>query len=225
MRTAAILPVKRFSIAKQRLGASIDDSLRRRLAEAMVADVLAALAGASSIDRTILVTAEQSIAHAARAQGAILITEESENGQSAAAQRGIERALALGMERALCIPGDCPWLSPEDLDGLLLGDEDEPAVVIVPDRHGTGTNGLLMRPCDAILPSFGTGSFERHRELALSAGLSVAAARPRGLLLDIDTGQDLSALRERLAEEPRRAANTRSVLEAAGQHLSDASLT
>ena len=213
MRTAVILPVKRFSKAKQRLGASVADPLRQQLAKAMVADVLAALAGASSIERTIVVTAEHSVARAAAAQGAIVIAEDSESGQSAAVMLGIERALAEGMERALGIPGDCPWLSPEDLDGLLLGGADEPAVVIIPDRHGRGTNGLLLQPCNALVPSFGAHSFERHRELARLAGLRTAIARPRGLLLDIDTGEDLSALRERLAEEPGRAAHTRALLD------------
>ena len=44
MRTAAILPVKRFDRAKPRLGASVAETLRGRLARAMVADVLRALA-------------------------------------------------------------------------------------------------------------------------------------------------------------------------------------
>ena len=50
MRTAAILPVKRFSLAKQRLGATLDDSLRADLARAMVGDVLVALSRTAAID-------------------------------------------------------------------------------------------------------------------------------------------------------------------------------
>ena len=56
MRTAAILPVKRFARAKQRLGASVTESLRAELARAMVSDVLAALAEARAIEATIVVT-------------------------------------------------------------------------------------------------------------------------------------------------------------------------
>jgi 2-phospho-L-lactate guanylyltransferase len=89
--------------------------------------------------------------------------------------------------------------------------------VIVPDRHGTGTNGLLLRPPDAIPPSFGPGSCERHRELARAAGANCRTERPPSLLLDIDTGADLAALRERLGVEPvagprAGAARTRAVL-------------
>lgn len=85
-------------------------------------------------------------------------------------------------------------------------------VVIVPDRHGTGTNGLLLSPPTAIEPSFGPGSCERHRALARAAGLPCRLARPSSLLLDVDTGADLAALRERLSGERFHAPRTRAVL-------------
>jgi 2-phospho-L-lactate guanylyltransferase len=227
MRTAAILPVKRFSRAKQRLGASIEETLRLQLARAMVADVLLALAETRSNEITIVVTREESLATSARAQGALVIEDVAEAGQSAAAELGVRHALAHGIERVLCVPGDCPALDPVELELLLQsgpegndGGRSQVEVVIVPDRHGTGTNGLLLSPPDAIAPSFGPGSFERHRSLALAAGLPCRVARPASLLLDIDTGADLAALRERASEDRAAgralAPNTRAVLARAG---------
>jgi 2-phospho-L-lactate guanylyltransferase len=214
MRTAAILPVKRFSRAKQRLGASVADPMRLELARAMVSDVLLALQETPAIEHTIVVTREDSVAAAAREQGALVVRDVTEDGQSAAVVLGIRWALSQGIERVLCIPGDCPALDPSDLDALLsqsIG-EDQSEVVIVPDRHGTGTNGLLLAPPDAIPPSFGPESCERHRALALAAGVACRVERPLSLLLDIDTGADLAALRDRLAGERIRAARTRAVL-------------
>jgi 2-phospho-L-lactate guanylyltransferase len=215
MRTAAILPVKRFARAKQRLGVSVADPLRRELAEAMVADVLAALAQTESIEHTILVTGERSVAISALEQGAIVIEDDNERGQPAAAALGVQRALAEGIERVLCVPGDCPTLNPAELNALLRSESDAdrgPAVVIVPDRHGAGTNGLLLTPPDAISPSFGADSCERHRALALTAGLDCRVQRVPSLLLDIDTGADLDVLRAQLAAHPARATRTRAVL-------------
>jgi 2-phospho-L-lactate guanylyltransferase len=218
MRTAAILPVKRFALAKQRLGASVADSLRLQLAGAMVADVLLALAQTSSIERTIVITREQSVAATAREQGVTLLDDVTEDGQSAAASVGVRWALAAGIERVLCVPGDCPALDPAELEALLdldaAGARDPLArgVVIVPDRHGTGTNGLLLSPPDAIAPSFGPDSCERHRALALAAGIDARIERPPSLLLDIDTGADLAALRERLAGLDAPAPRTRALL-------------
>ncbi|MGA2165221.1 MAG: NTP transferase domain-containing protein [Solirubrobacteraceae bacterium] len=242
MHTAAILPVKRFSEAKQRLGQSVADPLRRDLARAMVGDVLSALRDCAAIERTIVVTCEESVAAAARYLGAIVVPDAAEAGQSAAVTAGIERAVAEGFARALCIPGDCPALDPGELAALLearpanpvevaareappagVGEVSEPLpeapptspaeVVIVPDRHGTGTNGLLLTPPGAIPPSFGPDSCERHIGLARAAGVACRVERIPSLLLDIDTGADLAALRERLAGEPRSGARrTRKVL-------------
>ena len=53
MRTVAILPVKTFGRAKQRLGDAIDD--RPQLAAAMAADVLDALAEVRGLDGVIVV--------------------------------------------------------------------------------------------------------------------------------------------------------------------------
>ena len=213
MRTAAILPVKSFARAKQRLGASVVDPLRQDLARAMVADVIEALAQTSAIELTFLVTRQPGVAQAALAAGAMLLADEGEEGQSAAAGIGIARALQDGFERILCVPGDCPAADPAELNALLAGHAlDGPEVVIVPDRHGTGTNGLLLHPPRAIPPSFGPGSCERHRGLAGEAGVECRIERIPSLLLDIDTGADLEVLRGRLAGMGERALRTRAVL-------------
>jgi 2-phospho-L-lactate guanylyltransferase len=248
MRTAAILPVKRFPFAKQRLGESVADSLRASLARAMVGDVLSALRACAAIDATIVVTREPQVAAAARYVGAIVVEDAAEEGQSAAASLGLERALREGFERALCVPGDCPTLDSAELAALLVSDacgggvDGSPTgctaragdararvhvhtrtrtsareVVIVPDRHGSGTNGLLLSPPDAICPSFGADSRARHERLASEAGVSWRIERPSSLLLDIDTGEDLAVLRERLAGERVRAPRTRAVLAGAAR--------
>jgi 2-phospho-L-lactate guanylyltransferase len=232
MRTAAILPVKRFAEAKRRLGASVAAPLRVELARAMVSDVLLALDQTASIERTIVVTCEDSIVASALHQGALVLRDAAEDGQSAAVSIGVEQALTDGIERVLCIPGDCPALDPSELESLLADaaarrdDRGGRAceVVVVPDRHGTGTNGLLLTPPDAIAPSFGPGSCERHRALALAAGASFRLERPASLLLDIDTGADLEALRARLRGPRARAPRTRAVF-GQGEHTDVLSIT
>ena len=211
MRTAAILPVKHFAQAKRRLGESVAGELRDDLARAMVGDVLVALGEAASIERTIVVTREDSVATAARETGALVVADPAEASQSAAVTLGIARALAEGFERVLCVPGDCPALDPAELDSLLDRSHTR-EVVVLPDRHGTGTNGLLLAPPDAIQPSFGPGSCERHQALASEAGVNHRIERSASLLLDIDTGADLAVLRDRLSAERIRAARTRAIL-------------
>lgn len=207
--------MKRFAAAKQRLGASLPDALRAELARAMVADVLSALRQTAALELTILVTGQQDLARAAREHGAAVIEDRADDGQSAAVALGVARARAAGFERVLCVPGDCPALDPDELHALLARHSlaARSHVVIVPDRHGSGTNALLLAPPDAIEPSFGPDSFERHRGLARAAGASVSVERVPSLLLDIDTGADLQELRTRLAGLSARAPRTRAVLE------------
>jgi 2-phospho-L-lactate guanylyltransferase len=212
VRTAAILPVKRFGAAKQRLGADVADELRAALARAMVADVLDALARTPSIDLVSVVSGEESIAPPAADRGAIVVEDDVESGQSAAVTRGVARALSEGAERVLCVPGDCPSVEPSELDELLGAPALAREVVVIPDRHGTGTNGLLLSPPDVIAPSFGEGSCKRHIALASAAGIVARVARPPSLLLDIDTGADLDALRERFASADAAGVRTRAAL-------------
>jgi 2-phospho-L-lactate guanylyltransferase len=213
MRTAAVLPIKSFSRAKQRLGATLDAPQRRTLAGAMVADVLHALGEVPGLDSVVVVTAEPVAVEAARVAGATVVHDPEEAGQSAAAAHGIEAATAQGAGRVLLVPGDCPALDASEVAALLGSDHAAPHVTIVPDRHGTGTNALLIAPPEAIVPAFGPGSFARHAARARAAGAGIAIADLPSLGLDVDTADDLAALRAALGARPGGAARTRAVLE------------
>ncbi len=206
MRTLAVVPVKRFEIAKSRLHAALEPQHRRRLAEAMVSDVLATLRSCEALEAVVVVTNEAAVSATAAAHGATVLRDAAESGQSAAALVGVRHALDAGYERALLVPGDCPALAAGELAALLASAPPAPSVTIVSDRHGTGTNALVLAPPDAIEPSFGPGSFIRHRDATHSAGALWHVAEPPGLLLDIDTPEDLAALRDSAVPGPRTRA-------------------
>jgi 2-phospho-L-lactate guanylyltransferase len=208
MRTLAILPVKSFGAAKQRLGSALGSGPRRVLAQAMFADVLASLRRVEGLDGIAVVTADPVADAAARSEG-VLVLRDTQAGQSAAASIGIEHALAEGFERVLLVPGDTPLLDPAEVGSLLAIRR---AVSIVPDRHGTGTNALVLSPPDAIAPSFGPGSLKRHVAAAEGAGVPSAVETIPTLMLDVDTGDDLAALTAALAERGGGARATREAL-------------
>jgi 2-phospho-L-lactate guanylyltransferase len=191
MTTLAILPVKGFERAKQRLRERVPDGPRAGLAEAMVRDVLRALAACDGLHGVIVVTAEPVAAAVAREAGAEVVHDPAESGQSDAVALGVRRARERGAARVLAVPGDCPALDPAELDELLASPE---AVVIVPDRHGTGTNALLLSPPDAIAPSFGPDSRARHEAAAQASGRPWAVRTVATLGMDADTPDDLAAL-------------------------------
>ena len=212
MRTVAVLPVKSFARAKQRIAGAVAGPDRRILAEAMVEDVLAALAAVDGLHGVVVVTAEIRAHALALEAGASVVPDPREAGQSFAAGVGIEAAVADGADRVLLVPGDCPALDPGEIESL-LGSRRAAEVVIVPDRHGSGTNALLLSPPDAVTPTFGPGSFARHAATARAAGATVRVAQVPSLGLDVDTPGDLVALRAALGARSQGAARTRAVLE------------
>lgn len=214
-RTIAVLPIKRFGSAKQRLDNGLSDGTRRALAEAMVTDVLIALRRAKRIDEVLVVSGEtMAVALAAGYDAAAVIDDPDDTGHSAAARRGVQAAMERGATRVLLVPGDCPALDPTELDELLEDAEGvtAPHVLIVPDRHGEGTNALLLTPPDAIQPAFGPGSRARHERLAQEAGATCVAVTVPTLGLDVDTVDDLAALRAALEDVRGGASHTRGLL-------------
>lgn len=212
MRTVAVLPVKSFARAKQRISRAVAPKERQVLAEAMVGDVLEALGRVDGLDGLLVVTADPRARVLAADAGAAVVHDRLEVGQSSAASAGVETAIADGADRVLLVPGDCPALDPAEVE-LLLGAHPSTAVVVVPDRHGRGTNALLLSPPDAIVPSFGPGSFARHAATARAAGAGVRVAQVASLGLDVDTPGDLAALRVALKAQSEGAVRTRAVLD------------
>lgn len=211
-QTFAILPVKRFGSAKARLGDELSGGTRRALTEAMVTDVLMALRRTEAVHEVLLVTSEPAAEAIGRGYGANVLHDDVEDGQSAATLIGIAHALEAGATRVLLVPGDCPALDPAELTALLDRPPLARSVTIVPDRHGTGTNALLLSPPDVMQPAFGPGSRERHEEAAAAAGIPCSVEDVPTLALDVDTADDLVALRQALADRRGGAAHTRGML-------------
>jgi 2-phospho-L-lactate guanylyltransferase len=212
VRTAAVLPVKRFGSAKQRLSPLLGAGSRHALAQAMFHDVLATLRRVPGIHQIVVVASEPSVEFAADEQ-VVLLGDELQDGQSSAALAGIRWAAAAGFERVLLVPGDTPLLSSSEVEALLGRATDAGTqVVIVPDRHDEGTNALLLCPPHAMEPAFGPGSLARHVKAAEDAALSHRVERVPSLSFDVDTSDDLAVVTAAIQEQRAVAPRTRGAL-------------
>jgi 2-phospho-L-lactate guanylyltransferase len=213
MRTIAILPVKSFGTAKQRLATVLGGGSRQALAQAMFADVLTSLRHVDGLDAIAVVTRDRTAEAAALASGATVVWDHDEAGQTEAALAGVRHALAGGFERVLLVAGDTPLLDAAELSSVLARAEDAAlGAVVVPDRHGTGTNALVLRPPDVVEPSFGPGSLERHVEAARTAGVTCSVDPLPSLVLDVDTPEDLAELATVVEERRGLAPQTQGAL-------------
>ena len=212
MRTLAVLPIKRFDAAKQRLSEVLGAGSRQALAQAMCLDVLASLRRVPQLEGIVVVTVDP-VAEASARSHRVPVLHDRQEGQSAAARTGLRHAAAEGFERVLLVPGDTPLVSAPELSEMLdQAERDELAVVIVPDRHGRGTNALLLTPPLGFEPRFGEGSLERHLRQARDQELRHRVDPLEGLIRDVDTPEDLAELWSALDDRRGLAPLTRGAL-------------
>ena len=210
----AVVPVKDFSLAKQRLAGAFDSEFRRQLARAMLGDVLAALGATEGLAGVVVVTADAEAALLARDHGARLLFERESRGLNPAVAQAAARLAAKPCGGMLVVPSDIPAATPEEIGRLLAAHGEGRAVSLVPAHDGAGTNALIASPPDTLAFAYGPSSFKAHRENAAAAGIvpraHAASAFPR-LALDIDTPEDVARLGPLAA-----GARTRRLLEARG---------
>ena len=191
-----LVPVKNLSNAKQRLAEVLDQPARTRLAQAMLEDVLDAVA-ASGVDEAALVTSDPFAMELAGRLGFEIIRDDVNGGETDAIAMATRVCEARGIETTLVIPGDIPLIEPEDIRAIYDG-APRRGSVLVPSSDERGTNAVLRRPAGLFPLRFGNDSFAPHRAAGRAAGHEcVVLSLPR-IGLDIDTPEDL----RRLAEAP-----------------------
>jgi 2-phospho-L-lactate guanylyltransferase len=210
LHTTAIVPVKGLSGANGRLKGILSPAERTRLAEALFLDLIVKLPRSRCIDDILIVTSDEAVARQARWFGHWVLVQDEDDGHSKAAIAGAHAAMAEGAERVAMLPVDCPMLDIEDLDSHV--GRSPRTVLIVPDRHGTGTNALVLAPPDVFEPAFGPDSCARHVSRARASGISFALEEVESLSADLDDADDFTLLRDQLLLDPQPAPRTAQVL-------------
>jgi 2-phospho-L-lactate guanylyltransferase len=190
LRIAAIIPVAAIEEAKTRLGESLDAEERHDLVERLLARTLDAVLAVERIADVLIVSPDRAVLELAGRAGARTLRQRT-SGLNAGAAEARDDVVAGGAQAVIVVPIDLPFITPAAVGELLAGIQASAAtVVLVPDRHGTGTNALALDPPDVIDFAFGTGSRAAHRAAAARAGATyVEVDGP--LSVDLDTPEDL----------------------------------
>jgi 2-phospho-L-lactate guanylyltransferase len=187
----AIIPVGTLDGAKSRLGQVLDAEERVELTMLLARRTIAAAVATAGIAHTIVVTPDDAIRGLADELGARPIRQR-DRGLNHGITAARDEAIAAGADAILILPIDLPEITPEAIGDLLapLADQRRPLVAIVADRHGRGTNALLLAPPDAIEVRFGGDSRRAHVAAAeMAEARLVELGGP--LALDVDTPEDL----------------------------------
>jgi len=195
LRVIAIVPVGTLEGAKSRLGATLDAEERHDLATSLTRQTVEAAVATPGVVETLVVTPDDEVRELALAAGARPIRQRR-HGLNEGLREAREEAIAAGADAILILPIDLPAVSPGALADVIAAIKARPGVVLVPDRHGRGTNVLALAPPDAIEVCFGGDSREAHARGAARVGIPYAEL-DGPLRLDVDTPDDL-LLAERL---------------------------
>ena len=194
MNVAALMPVKGFRNAKQRLSPLLNSAAREVLAETMFRDVLRQVRQVRGLSGTFVVTGDDKVAAIASKAGAEVIRENAENGETSAVDFARLELKRAGCEALLIIPGDMPLLRTEDVEAVLAQVPDTavaPFALLVPSHDKLGTNALLLAPPDVIALRFGHDSFTFHMSQVTALGLPARFVENEHIALDIDEPKDL----------------------------------
>lgn len=191
MTTRIIVPHRGLEAAKTRLATTLAPEERMLLASQLLARVLGV--ARSVTDDVVVISPSRALAETVDPTGARLVVQRG-MGLNAGLEQARFDALLDAVETLVVLHGDLPNLRAEDVGTLLgaLPDDGTPAVAIAPDRAGTGTNGLVLRPPGVIRFRFGVGSFAAHAEEVARAGVPLVAVNKAGLAFDLDTPEDLA---------------------------------
>lgn len=193
-RLVAIIPIRSLESAKSRLGGQLDAEERQELVAGLLDRTLRAAGAVDSIESVVVVSPDPAVLRAASAAGATPVGQAG-SGLNEGLRIACRWATADGATALLVMPGDLPAISPSTIGAIVEAaaacvEPGRALVAVVSDRHGRGTNVLLVSPPDAIAFAFGPDSRAAHLGAARTAG-AVVVEIESPLALDLDLPEDL----------------------------------
>ena len=186
-----IVPHRGLEAAKTRLASSLSPDERMFLASQLLQRVLKV--SHEVTDDVVVISPSRALREIVEPSGTRLVVQRG-MGLNEGLEQARFDAMVEAVETMTILHGDLPNLRADDIVTLAraLPSDGSPGVAIAPDRAGTGTNGLVLRPPSVIPFRFGTGSFARHVAEVEHAGVPLVAVNRAGLAFDLDTPEDLA---------------------------------
>lgn len=185
-----LIPVKNLSSAKQRLASLLDQSARTQLAQAMLHDVVSALAAWRRRAPCALVTSDPFAVDLAKQYGFEIIPDPANPGETGAIEMATRICVERCVDYTLVLPADIPLIQASELDQILVHAPQQGSV-LVPAADGRGTNAAFRRPADLFPLRFGNDSFKPHLAAARATRKPCEVLQLPGIALDVDNPSDL----------------------------------
>jgi 2-phospho-L-lactate guanylyltransferase len=186
-----IVPHRGLEQAKTRLATTLSPEERIFLASQLLQRVLRV--SREVTEDIVVISPSRALREIVEGSGARLAVQRG-MGLNEGLEQARFDAIADDIETMVVLHGDLPNLQASDVETMLnaLPPDGSAGVAIAPDRAGTGTNGLVLRPPGVIGFRFGAGSFARHLAEVERAGVPLVAVNRTGIAFDLDTPEDLA---------------------------------
>ena len=194
----AIVPVKPLRRGKSRLAGVLTQDERADLNKSLLVHTVDTLKATPEIEQVLVVSRDPFALSIAREHGARTVLENGAPQLNVALARATVVVKNYAPRGVLIVPADLPLITPQDIRIMLECAKEPPVVVVVPDRHRTGTNALLICPVGLIQYSFGPDSFERFCNSATQSGARLEICELSSLALDVDLPEDLALVSKEL---------------------------
>jgi FO synthase len=207
----AVLPLKNFVDAKQRLSRILDGEERYKLFQMMVEDVLDVLIDHPGIEQIVIVSDDPGAAMLAERYGALCWSEKrlldeakvilsaidpGRSVLSVVVDAAAAKLASQSIDSMMVVHGDLPLLSSAELDRLLAlhAKVNGSAVTIAHDVDKDGSNCVVVSPPNIISFQYGNGSYNKHCKIGKQNSAVVSSLYLAGAARDIDNPTDLFSL-------------------------------
>ncbi len=194
MNDVAVVPVKNLPDAKRRLHNYLSADERRRLVLAMLEDVLRALERSAVFSKVLVVTPDDSLEKQVE-KNRVIFMKQRGIGLNAAIRQASREFFRENVSSMTTVLADLPLAGAKDFQELTSISREIPRVVLAPSLKG-GTNVMARSPPEVIPNSYGRWSYAKHLRAGQKKGTPVYSVSNPRLSFDVDTIQDLRALKD-----------------------------
>ncbi len=209
----AVVPIKEFDGAKQRLSPLLSPAERRALIEVMMGEVLEAVTGAIGLAGVMVVTLDSQATALAKKLGARVVSDGARDGHTGSVTAGRRLLAREGRNGMITMPADIPAVTSQEIDLVLAAHLPAPSFTISPAHDDLGSNAVICSPPESVPLRFGDNSYFPHLEAAERCGIEPTVIRQPGIAMDIDHPVDLAAF---LRMPQSIGTRTRALLEEMG---------
>lgn len=190
MRPSVLIPIRGLQAGKSRLAAVLSRDERVAFNALLLWHVMVAASAAFGPERTAVVGACDQALQVARSLGVRALRQGGGTGLNHAVTQGVAWLRAAGARSVLVLAADLPSVVASDLIAL-ANQGGVGRVVLCPDKHGTGTNAMLLCEGVSLRFAFGPQSCAAHCREATRSGATPKICINERIAFDIDTPEDL----------------------------------